>query len=145
VIDVGDNHRRMIGVTLGMLDTMLCQFEILIDGAEIHSALYRRICRLTPQQKRGIREQSSQIRLLLSQIRDELGLEPQQEDVATMIWSQASCFWQNLVELEGDGLRGYGAVSPQLQAYLTPRVQELNRRLQEIARLVSSRASTGTG
>jgi len=49
VIDVGDSHRRIIGIMLGMLDAMLCQFQILVDAAELHSASYQRTCRLTPQ------------------------------------------------------------------------------------------------
>lgn len=144
MIDINDNHRRKIGITLGMLDALLCDIEIWIEAGERRSAMYHRTCRLTTQQIRQILQTIPEMRRIIADIQKELNLEPQRDEVATMIWSQASCFWESLVELEGSYLRGYGEPSPELDAFITPRARELNDKLQQISRAVSKRASDGS-
>jgi hypothetical protein len=129
---VSDNHRRIIGVTLALLDEMLCQFERWIGGSHAESVLYVEHDALSDGQRRIIGEHLVSMRRVLGELRDQLDLPVRRHEVSAEIWSRASAFWENLAELGGKHLRGYGEPSPAMLAVLEPRVAQLIEALNAI-------------
>ena len=138
VIALGDNHRRGIGTALLLLDRMLCEVEEYARGREARSVLYIERNALSADQKTSLLAEITQMRDLLRELKDGLGLEAETEDVARKIWGQGSTFWEVLVETKSRYLKGYGQPPPQLAEYLDPRIDVLIQHLRNLTDLVRS-------
>jgi len=136
VIALGDNHRRGIGTALLLLDRMLCEVEEYARGREARSVLYIERNALSADQKTSLLAEITQMRDLLRELKDGLGLEAETEDVARKIWGQGSTFWEVLVETKSRYLKGYGQPPPQLAEYLDPRIDVLIEHLRNLTDLV---------
>jgi len=94
--------------------------ESWAKGREVRSVLYEERNDLSEDQRREILREVEDLRGILRQIGDFLGL------------------WEGLVELEGKYLRRYGEVPPKLAEYMDSQVAALIEGLQRICSIVSS-------
>ncbi len=136
-IHIGPNHRRGITTTLAFLDEALCEFEQWAKGREVRSVLYEERNTLTPKQRRRLLAEIARIRPLLRELKGALGLEGAVQSAEQSIWARCSGLREHLVELQGKHLRRYGEPAPDLPHYLDPRVEELLRRIEDIAAVIS--------
>lgn len=77
----------------------------------------------------------------MMQLCGDLHLTPAKPSTAHLITAQATILREMLAELNSSSLHGYGAVSPELSAYLDPIGENLTQQMHDISRL-SSRASS---
>jgi hypothetical protein len=136
VISLSDNHRRGIGTALFLLDRMLCEVEEYARGREARSVLYVEQNTLAPEQRTSLLAETAQMRALLQEIKDGLGLEAQPEDVGRKIWGECSTFWEVLVETKSRFLKRYGPPPALLAPYLDPRIDVLIAHLRTLTDLV---------
>ena len=124
---------------------MFCTFEQYARGAEAQSVLYQEQNTLRDEQKRDILARIKAVRELLEQLRDDLGLAPETQDIARAIWAMSSAFWVALVELDSGHLRRYGDVPPGLAQYLDPKVDALIQHVTAISEIVSGGPNPSRG
>ena len=132
VIPLSDNHRRGIGTALFVLDRMLCQVEEYARGREAHSIFYIEQNTLSADQREGLLGQIAQMRGLLQEIKDGLGLGVEREDVGRRIWGESSTLWEVMVETKSRFLKRYGPPPAGLAEYLDPRIDLLIGHLQSL-------------
>jgi len=145
-IPISDNHQRAIVSALLLFDRMLCEVEEYAYGREVRSVLYVERNALSEDQKSKLLAAVSQMRLVLQELKDGLGLETEIEDVGHKIWAQGSTFWEVLVETKSRYLKGFGQVPPQLAQYLDPRIDVLIQHLRNLTALAldgADRAPSG--
>ena len=141
-IAVSENHRRGITTALRLLDEALCEFEQYAQGREVRSVFLRERNRLTAGQRKAVLDEIRQMKALLQDIQSALGLDSEERDLRTMIWSRSASLWPVLVETGSRYLRRYGDVPKELGAYLDPRIEELIRHLQALPGLADERRRT---
>lgn len=138
-IVLGNNHKRGISTTLGLLDEALCEFESWANGRETRSALYREKNDLSPERREKILGEVAQMRDMLRELRDTLGLDGTVRSATKEIWGRCLGLWDHLAELETRYLRRYGEPPPGLAEYLDPKAVRLLELLQGISSLVKTR------
>jgi len=141
--ELSDTHRRGIRTTLVLLDETLCHIEQWAKGREMHSVLYGERNRLTPAQKASIIREIEEMRKMLDELRQTLGLECGVTDGAREIWAMSWGFWEHLEELHGKHLRRYGEPPEWLSRYLDPKADELIEHLQRIAAIAGGNEKAG--
>jgi hypothetical protein len=62
-----------------------------------------------------------------------------------LIVGQATILWEMLAELNSASLHGFGAVSPELAAYIDPLGEDLTQEMHHISRLFSQNRSNSSG
>jgi len=134
-IPISDNHQRAIVSALLLFDRMLCEVEEYAYGREVRSVLYVERNALSEDQKSKLLAEVSQMRAVLQELKDSLGLDAEIEDVGHKIWAQGSTFWEVLVETKSRYLKGFGQVPPQLTQYLDPRIDVLIQHLRNLTAL----------
>jgi len=134
---LSDNHRRGISSTLGLLDEMLCRFERWARGEASKGVLYREQNSLGRKQRRAILRRIAAMRQILNELRDSLDLPVKNRQVGPAIWSQASAYWESLVELRAKSLERYGQVPEGFEGYFDCRVEQLTAHLMAIASLTA--------
>jgi hypothetical protein len=132
---LGDNHRKGISTALSLLDQMLCQVEQYAHGRQIRSVLYVERNALSANQKKSLLAEIAQMRHLLKELKDALGLEAKTEDAGRKIWGQGSTFWEILVETKSRFLKRYGQPPDGLAEYLDPRIDLLIEHLRNLTEL----------
>jgi hypothetical protein len=140
---LSSNHKRGISASLSLLDQRICEVERCAKLREWRSVLYKQENALTIEQSREIFSQLSGIRAILTQVRDDLELEPKIECLAWSIQACCAALLQNLGELDEKHLRRYGPVPASLVEYLKPRLTELTERLQRISAVVGEASRNG--
>jgi hypothetical protein len=134
-IPISDNHRRAIVSALLLFDRMLCEVEEYAHGREVRSVFHVERNTLSEDRKSKLLAEVSQMRAVLQELKDGLGLEAEIEDVGRRIWGQGSTFWEVLVETKSRYLKGFGQVPPQLARYLDPRMDVLIQHLRNLTAL----------
>jgi len=136
-IDIGENHERIIRVTLGLLDEALCQFEYWAEGYEKHSVIFHERNMLSVEQRQAVLRDVEAARVLLTEIRDSLGLRPVVKSADGSI--RGSCLVLNsyLIELGPKYLKGYGKPPEELVEFLEPSVGCLMACLERILTTVT--------
>ncbi|HOV74706.1 MAG TPA: hypothetical protein PK967_12105 [Candidatus Hydrogenedentes bacterium] len=137
-IETSPNHKRVIAITLRMVDEFLCECELWARGRELHSVLYREENSLTSEQREQIFHKVESLRSVLMEMQQTLGLKTMIKEPARII--RAACFalWESLIELQGKYIRAYGEPSGELVAYLDPKSEEIITLLQDILKIVES-------
>ena len=129
-------HLRGISTTLAFLDESLCNFERWAQGHEARGVLYEEWNTLSPRDRQLVLSEIKQMRRALAELRDELHLKPNVENVASAIWSWCWCLLEAIEELDAKHLRRYGEPPPELVARLSPRLARLCdhlKRIREVA------------
>ena len=137
VPELSENHKRSISVSLHLLDKTLCQWEQWMSGPLPPGVMYQQRDTLSAAEKEELRARIAKLRELIVHMRDDLKLTPERPSTAQLIVGQSTILWEMLAELNSSSLHGYGAVSPQLAAYLDPLGESLTQQMSEISRLFS--------
>jgi len=132
-IRVTEPQLRSLAATLSLLDQAICRFDEYAAGRETRSVLYREQNTLSPEQRARLRAKVAEIKALLKQIGDDLGLPVRTQNVGAQIWGESAGFWNMLAEMKSSRLNAYGRVDPALAEYLDPRAETLIAAMQEIA------------
>jgi len=143
-IELSENHRRSISVTLQLVDKALCEWDDWTKGKLRVGVMYRQRDTFSPQQKNELRNKIDRIRQLLTQIHDDLQLKTRVIDTAQSMLGQAGVLWEMLAELNGRALQRGGKVPEGLTRYLDPIGEQLEAEMNEIARLFSKPVSGTT-
>lgn len=123
--DISEAHKRGISITLTLLDETLCEVEQWANGREIQSVFYRERNTPSGSQPQQILSEVAQMRDVLRELQEKLGLEPRIEDVKAAIRGKCSGLWEHIVELKAKYLRRYGEVPAELEEYLDPQAERL--------------------
>ncbi len=142
-IEVSDNHRRNISVSLHLLDKQLCEWERWTTTQITPGVMYQQQDTLSVTEKEELCGRIENLRELIMRLRDDLNLAPEKPGTAQLIVGQATVLWEMLAELNSSSLRGYGAVAPQLAAYLDPVGESLTQQVHEISRRFSQATASG--
>jgi len=144
-IPISDNHRRGIGTALLLLDRTLCEIEEYARGREVRSVFYVEQNTLSADQRTSLLAEIAQMRGLLRELKDALGLEVETEDVGRKIWGECSTFWEVLVETKSRFLKRYGEPPDGLAEYLDPQIDVLIEHLRNLTDLVRPDAKGSQG
>jgi hypothetical protein len=111
-----------VGITLALMDEMLCRFEEWGRGREARAVLYEERNLLSDRQRASLIVEISRIRPIINRLKDDLRLSPQVCTAADDIRSRSAVLRENLMELDCGQLRGYGDVHPRLERLLKNKV-----------------------
>jgi hypothetical protein len=140
-IELSENHRRSVSITLQLVDKTLCQWDDWTNGHVRSGVMYSEQDTFSAAQKDELRNKIAKIRQLMTRMHTDLRLEAAAPATSQSIVGQSALLWEMLVELNSHSLGGYGKVSGQLATYLDPIGTKLAEEVNEIARLFSQPAS----
>ncbi|MHB1459686.1 MAG: hypothetical protein ACYC1M_00175 [Armatimonadota bacterium] len=132
-------HKRGVAVTLGILDEAICEMEQWATGRELHSALYVEHNDLNDQQCRDILTCVGEIRSMINEVKQTLGLEASIHTATGSIISQCSGIWEYLIELQSKHLRRYGEFPKETASYIDERSERLIKGVLDILDIANSR------
>ncbi|CAN5345253.1 hypothetical protein BH10PSE19_BH10PSE19_19490 [soil metagenome] len=136
IFELSSNHRRVITTMLWMLDDMLLVFERWCTKEETHSILFEEKNILVPEQRQNILAEIASLRILLTQMQQQLQLIPHVYDIARAISVRSTLFQTDALNaLTSKELDKYGKVSSELESYLQPKLQEFIQRIDAIAKI----------
>jgi hypothetical protein len=144
LIELSENHRRSISISLQLIDRALCEWDDWTKGKVRAGVMYQQQDTLSPDQKAELRSKITKVRHLMTRLRDDLQLEPSLQATSQSIVGQAALLWEMLTDLDSRGLRGYGKVPDELAQYLDPIGEQLAAEMNEISRLFSQPTSAAT-
>lgn len=136
-IELSENHRRSISITLQLVDLALCEWEDWANGRLRSGIMYRQIDTLSAIQKQQLKSKIADVRDLIIRLRNDLDLEPKNVATSQFIIGHASLLWEMVTELNGRGLQAYGKVPDELSMYLDPIGEKLAQGINAIARTFS--------
>jgi hypothetical protein len=136
-IELSENHRRSVSITLQLVDQALCEWDDWANGRVRSGIMYRQLDTLSAIQKLELQKKVTKVRQPIVRLRDDLDLEPKNVATSQSIIGQASLLWEMLTELNARGLQGYGNAPADLGRYLDPIGEQLCFEVNEIARLFS--------
>lgn len=136
-IELKDNHRRSISISLQLLDKQLCQWEEWLQGHIAPGVMYQQQTRLSAREKSELQRHIDELRQLTLRLRDDLQLRSTKPNTAQLIVGQATILWEMLAELNSRSLQGYGEVPQELADYLDPIGDKLASRMQEVSMMFS--------
>jgi hypothetical protein len=138
--DLSEAHRSKIRITLTLLDEALVKFEAWGQGREVRSILYHEKNTLDPERRAGLLADIACIRGVIRELRDDLHLEANPENIVRTISAHCSILWVDVLEMTGKYLRGFGEPPPELIAYLDPRAQRILQSLDHLRALLTKSA-----
>ncbi|PYL53944.1 MAG: hypothetical protein DMF29_07320 [Verrucomicrobia bacterium] len=74
-IELGENHRRSISITLQLVDQALCEWDNWANGRLRSGIIYQQMDTLSVIQKQQIKNKIANVRQLIIRLRDDLGLK----------------------------------------------------------------------
>ncbi len=137
-IVIRQSHRRAISVTLTLFDEALCGFDRWAEGQEVQSVFFEILNPLSDEQRKRLLIELADLRKLLLEIRDFLGLDRAVNSASKMIVGECAVMWSPIVELEGRYLKGYGEVPTALEEYLNPKANQLIEGLRRISQIAGN-------
>jgi hypothetical protein len=143
-IELSENHRRSISITLQLVDKALCEWDDWAKGNVRSGVMFREQDMFSPTQKAGLQEKIAAIRELLVRLRDDLHLESKIAPTSQSIVGHAAVLWEMLTDLNSRGLKGHGKVPENLASYLDPIGETLCEEMNAIAHLFSQPTSGDT-
>jgi hypothetical protein len=141
LIDLSENHRRSISITLQLVDKALCEWNDWANGHVQAGVMYSQRDTFSEEQKNELRNRIAKIRQLMVRLRDDLQLTVNVVATSQLIVGQAAVLWEMLTDLSSVGLKGYGKVPEDLAPYLDPIGEILCDEMNAIARLFSQPSS----
>ena len=143
-IDLSENHRRSISITLQLVDKALCEWNDWANGHVQSGVMYCQQDTFSAVQKNELRNRIATIRQLMVRLRDDLQLTVSVVATSQLIVGQAAVLWEMLTDLNSRGLTGYGKVPEAFAPYLDPIGETLCDEMNAIARLFSQPSSSAT-
>jgi hypothetical protein len=132
MIRITENHKRGIKWPLYLLDKTLCDFEQYAQGRQKRSVLYHQLNTLSDKQRKQLLSEIEVVKKLLSEIKDKLGLEIEEENIARDITGRCASLWVILTETTSKYLKQYGDVPPELSDFLDPIIEQIISHLQHV-------------
>lgn len=132
-LQLGENHRRVVSVLMRRVE-MVCE-GILQDLDRKSGLLYSLEDDLAPEHARKLRELAEKLRKEVARVESEISLDPAVRSRKRSIAARISSAIIDLEEVGGSGLRGYGAVSKELEQALDEKFARLTAVLQEMERV----------
>jgi hypothetical protein len=136
-IELNENHRRAISITLQLVDQALCEWTEWAEGKVRSGVMYRQSDTLSEIQKRELQSKIKLFRKAMTRLHDDLELEEKNIRTAHSIVTHASLLWEMLTELNSRGLQAYGTVPEKLGRYLDPIGEQLTDQMSAIGALLS--------
>lgn len=136
-IELSENHRRSISITLQLVDQALAEWNDWCAAKLRAGVMYEQLDTLSEIQKRDLRCKIDSVRKLIVKLRGDLDLEPKIVRTGNSIATHASLLWEMLTELNDRGLGAYGTVPDELKRYLDPIGQKLTEEMSAISGLFS--------
>jgi hypothetical protein len=130
--DLSESHRSRIRVTLTLLDEALVKFEEWAQGREVRSLLYIEENTLTPDERAKLLAAIAEIRCIIKELRDDMGLAACPQDIMKTIRGHCYLLWINVLEMTSKYLRGFGEPPQELIDYLDPRANSIMHYLDDI-------------
>ncbi|MGI9115525.1 MAG: hypothetical protein DLM52_07515 [Chthoniobacterales bacterium] len=137
MIELNENHRRSISITLQQVDKTLCEWSDWAEGRVRRGVMYVERDTLSAGQKEKLKFRIAKVRQLMCHLRDDLRLQAATVDTSQALAGPASILWEMLAELNSRSLRAYGNVPDELASYLDGRGVQLAESMNDIARLFS--------
>jgi hypothetical protein len=142
-ITLDESHKKIIEITLWMLDEMLCKFDRWVSSKEFRSVLYEEVNPLSAKQRDDIKNEIIESRALLEKLRDDLGLRKHSEPINKVISAMSAIFAaDDLITIKGRKIEAYGAAPADLTDYLEVKIEELITRLHKISSIASHGAES---
>ena len=138
--DLSDDVKRSISSTFWIFDEMLCRFEEFADGREVHSVLYHERNRLSPHQRIELLEAVKQMRGIVLELKETMGLEERVEDAASCIVGHSTAVWSYLEDTKSKRLKRYGQLPVGLADYLDPRVEAIIGHIRRLWKIFEKKA-----
>jgi hypothetical protein len=117
-LELSEHHRRAVGVGLSCVDGMLCGIEAWLGGRAAHGVLYWERNDLPAQRHGPMRQRVAEVRELLAEARDRLGLEGIEVLASADTWSRLCVHRDTVCEMDAKHLRGYGELPPAVGRYM---------------------------
>ena len=140
ISDLSEAHRSKIRITLTLLDEALVKFEEWGKGREVRSILYREANTLDPEMRAGLLADIAFIRDIIQELRDNLHLEANPQDIVKTIRAHCYILWVDVLEMTGKYLRGFGEPPLELIDYLDPKAHRILQSLDHIKALLTKPA-----
>jgi hypothetical protein len=137
LIELSENHRRSVSITLQLVDQALCEWDDWANGRLRSGVMYRQLDTLSAVQKRALQNKVAELRQLILRLRNDLGLEAKDVATSQFIIGHASVLWEMVTELNGRALQAYGEVPEELGRYLDPIGERMAKEINSIASLFS--------
>lgn len=134
-MQIHDNHKRRIETTFSMLDEFLCSLQRWADGKAITSLLFQENNNLAPEQRQQLQNEIIALEKLVKEVKDDLDLTTRTLDVGRVLQGSGAIFTAYIDELDAQRLSDYGPPSPELIAYLEPKLKELDKNLDVISKI----------
>jgi hypothetical protein len=136
-LQLGENHRRVVSVLMRRVETV-CD-GILADLDRKSGLLHNMEDDVAPEKARILRELAEKLRSEVARVESEISLDAAVRSRKRSIAVRISSAIIDLEEVGGSGLRGYGAVSKELEQELDEKFARLIAVLQEMERVAESR------
>jgi hypothetical protein len=116
-------HAIALAARMLTLEEDCRQIERFLDGYA--GVYYAYVGAFTSETRQAVRTLIDEILRRIGRIRLDLGLPQRQVEVSRAVAAHLSRVWVTLQESKADSLKGYGAVPPELGAYLELHVEEI--------------------
>jgi len=136
-LHLSENHRRVVSVLMRRVETV-CE-GILQDLDRKSGLLHNMEDDVPPEQARMLRLLAEKLRAEVARVESEISLDPAIRSRKRSIAARISSAIIDLEEIGGSGLRGYGAVSEELEQALGEKFARLVGVLQEMERIAISK------
>ena len=134
---LNDYQFNSLVVTLRSFEEHLRQAQEWLDGREESGILYQRHLRLSPQQQDAAREEIAKAFQLITDLVNNFGLQPVEENPLDLIRGNLSVSWANLIDTRSTGLGRYGDIDPGLIDVLDPSIERLAQAAIALTRILN--------
>lgn len=135
---MNEGHRRSLTTSTVKIDQFLHEFEIWARGVAAQGPCYREQNTIPPGLAGCLSRQIEAVRETLRTLQQEAGLEPVTRDVMHNMRTTASVLIQYALSMQSQRLKGYGPMERGDAARLDERVDELEARLRQLARMLAA-------
>lgn len=133
-LKLGENHRRVVSVLFRGLEQACDEIEAMFR--ESPGALHQLHDDLTSKQRSALREMTGRVRGEIQRLASEIELDTSIRSQRRTVLALLSSCIVNLEEFEPKKLRGYGSMSPEVEARLSGEFQRLIELLERMAAIV---------
>jgi hypothetical protein len=123
---LNENHRRVLASTLRRVELAAWRLEEqLTRGESPQLALTHFIHPPNSEQRSALLQLAQQLRREVAKLASDYHLEIGEQDLLRTIIGEFTLLWCDLEDAKPQKLRAYGAINPQAQTILGPRIQRL--------------------
>ena len=130
---LNDYQRNSLAAVLRLHEHRLRQAEEWLLQTPASGSLYRRVLRLSAEQRQLALGRIAEALALVAQVARDFALEPVEEDLGAGMAADMTVSWANLLDASSGKLGRYGAVDPRLGPLLDPYVGRLAELALELA------------